>query len=179
VDAVCRKLGVQRPCRTHEEPVTPGREGKLFTPGTPLRAVESGHTAADLICECELVPTERVEAAIVAGAVTLDDVRRDSRLGMGPCQGGFCTYRAAGLLQERRQPAVLDTNLALRDFLQERWKGLRPILWGQQLQQARLDELIYLGIMNADHLDTGDRISPLTDFYYQDTPQSAGPVRPG
>ena len=180
VDAVCRKLGVQRPCRTHEERVTPGREGRLFTPGTPLRAVESEHTTGDLICECELVPSERVEAAIASGAVTLDDVRRDSRLGMGPCQGGFCTYRAAGLLQERRQPAVRETNLALRDFLQERWKGLRPILWGQQLQQARLDELIYLGIMNADHLDTGDRTSPLTDFYYyQETPQSAGPARAG
>ena len=28
----------------------------------------------------------------------LDDIRRTLRLGMGPCQGGFCIYRATGIL---------------------------------------------------------------------------------
>ena len=36
----------------------------------------------------------------MAGAQTIDDIRRDVRLGMGPCQGGFCTFRAAGILHE-------------------------------------------------------------------------------
>ena len=57
-------------------------------------------------------------------------------------------------------------NLLLSDFLQERWKGLTPILWGAQLKQARLDELIYLSLMNADHLPDGERASPLTEFYH-------------
>ncbi|HRV08565.1 MAG TPA: hypothetical protein P5568_08855, partial [Acidobacteriota bacterium] len=43
-------------------------------------------------------------------------------------------------------------NLLLRDFMQERWQGVLPVLWGTQLQQARLDELLYLSLMNADHL---------------------------
>jgi glycerol-3-phosphate dehydrogenase len=66
----------------------------------------------------------------------------------------------------------------LLDFLQERWKGLQPVLWGQQLHQARLDELIYLGIMNADHLETGGRKSPLTDFYLDEASGPPDPQRP-
>jgi hypothetical protein len=38
-------------------------------------------------------------------------------------------------------------------------------LWGQQLKQERLDELIYLGVLNADHLPDDGATSPLTDFY--------------
>jgi glycerol-3-phosphate dehydrogenase len=60
-------------------------------------------------------------------------------------------------------------NLLLHDFLQERWKGLVPILWGQQLKQERLDELIYLSLMNADHLPVGNKQSPLTEFFRTDT----------
>ena len=56
-------------------------------------------------------------------------------------------------------------NLLLRDFLQERWKGVTPILWGRQLKQERLDELIYLSLMNADHLPADEAGSPLTEFY--------------
>jgi glycerol-3-phosphate dehydrogenase len=165
VDEVCRRLGVTRPCRTHLETLPGAEERSLFTISRPLREVEKQHRLYDLICECELVTQDRVEAVIAAGAVTLDDVRRHVRLGMGPCQGGFCTYRTIGLLHEMRDLPVEETNLALRDFLQERWKGLPPVLWGSQLQQARLDELIYLGIMDAEQLPTGDRRSPMTDFY--------------
>ena len=64
---------------------------------------------------------------------------------------------------------VEDANLLLRDFLQERWKGLTPILWAQQLKQERLDELIYLSLLNADHLPDGDRQGPLSTFWRFDT----------
>ncbi|MBI5653684.1 MAG: hypothetical protein HZC40_25030 [Chloroflexi bacterium] len=56
-------------------------------------------------------------------------------------------------------------NLLLRDFLQERWKGLLPILWGRQLKQERLDELIYLCLMNAAHLPDAQAASPMSEFY--------------
>lgn len=98
-------------------------------------------------------------------AKTFDDIRRDTRLGMGPCQGGFCSYRATGILHTLRRPPIEETNVALRDFLQERWKGLMPILWGPQLKQERLDELIYLTVMNADHLP-GEKASRLGPAMY-------------
>jgi glycerol-3-phosphate dehydrogenase len=159
VDLACKKLGTQRPCRTHLEPLPdPHKSGGHHSLAGRLAEVEENQAYGELICECELVTRQEVEEAILhAGARTIDDVRRDVRLGMGPCQGGFCTFRAAGILHELQskrgdQIDAQGTNTALRDFLQERWKGLLPVLWGQQLRQERLDELIYLDLLNADHL---------------------------
>ncbi len=57
-----------------------------------------------LVCECELMPRRRlVEAAERRPGMSLDDIRRALRLGMGPCQGGFCTYRAIGHPPRRRR----------------------------------------------------------------------------
>jgi glycerol-3-phosphate dehydrogenase len=44
------------------------------------------------------------------------------------------------------------SNDALLHFLQERWKGLTPVLWGDQLRQARIDELIYEGVLGVQRL---------------------------
>lgn len=46
------------------------------------------------------------------------------------------------------------TNKALVDFLQERWKGVQSVLWGQHLRQMQLDEGIYLGLLGLDKLPT-------------------------
>jgi glycerol-3-phosphate dehydrogenase len=166
VDLACQKLGVQRPCRTHLEPLPESKQQTGHYLGMPLAHIEKNAAYGQLICECELVSSSEVERAINTGAKTIDDVRRDVRLGMGPCQGGFCTYRVAGLLHKLRHSRVEDTNVALRDFLQERWKGLLPILWGQQLRQERLTELIYIGLLNADHLP-GPHSSPLSPELYE------------
>ena len=42
-------------------------------------------------------------------------------------------------------------------------------MWGRQLKQERLDELIYLSLMNADHLPDAGEESPLSEFYRFDT----------
>ena len=47
----------------------------------------------------------------------LDDIRRSLRLGMGPCQGGFCIYRATGILHGVEQLDALQANDSLRYFL--------------------------------------------------------------
>ena len=221
VDQAVLHLGKRKPCVTAETPV-PGTEQGFYWLGHRLHEVEEEHLQGQLVCECELVTRAMLEnAARNNPTVTLDDLRRDVRLGMGPCQGGFCTYRAVGILHEvgsqesevgsqkpvlsedegseiggRRseardqdwdvaylqspahnaqyptsntQPPSFNPNLLLRDFLQERWKGVVPILWGQQLKQERLDELIYLSLMNADHLPADTDSSPLSDFYTFDT----------
>jgi len=43
----------------------------------------------------------------------------------------------------------------LLDFVQERWKGVQPILYGDQLRQARLDDWIFQGILDVAHLPGG------------------------
>jgi glycerol-3-phosphate dehydrogenase len=162
VDLVCAKLKVERDCRTHLEQIVIDHDSKRYHHlGARLAKVEKEQLFGELVCECELATVDEVAQAITSGqARSLDDVRRDVRLGMGPCQGGFCTYRIAGMLHDFTKTPVTSTNAALRDFLQSRWKGLLPILWGQQLRQERLDELIYLSTLNVDHLP-GPRFSRL------------------
>ena len=167
VDLICQKLSVDRPCRTADEPLStePGKN-HFHSLGDRLAKIEALGDYNGLVCECELATVAEVQIAIETNhAQTIDDIRRDVRLGMGPCQGGFCTYRVAGMLQQMRSDPVEKINLALREFLQERWKGLMPVLWGQQLRQECLDELIYLSILNVDHLP-GLNHSPLSSENY-------------
>jgi glycerol-3-phosphate dehydrogenase len=174
VDLVCKKLGRSRPCRTHLEtlplpPYIANKSGRLrfYQSGERLKEIEEQRTYGELICECELATVDEVSHAIIQEHVrTIEDIRRDVRLGMGPCQGGFCTYRATGLLHRLRKLPVLETNLALHDFLQERWKGVLPILWGQQLRQERLNELIYISLFNSDHLP-GPQSGTLSPVLYE------------
>jgi anaerobic glycerol-3-phosphate dehydrogenase B subunit len=175
VDLVCKKLGVERECRTHLEAL-PGANGHGYHfLGTRLAHTEKNEAYGNLVCECELATYEDVRDAIIRGqAKTIDDIRREVRLGMGPCQGGFCNYRAAGMLHDLRSTPVEQANTALYDFLQERWKGLLPILWGRQLKQERLDELIYLSVLNVDHLPFS-KSSPLAGDRYEVDPQDVLP----
>jgi glycerol-3-phosphate dehydrogenase len=165
-DLVCRKLGTQRPCRTAETALKGHESWGYFHLGGRIAAIEHGERAGEqIVCECELITRPQVEASLAHNPrPILNDLRRDLRLGMGPCQGGFCAYRAAGLLHEREQlqtgqasptrgsnPAPA-AGKALVDFLQERWKGILPVLWGQSLRQVQLDEGIYLGLLGLDKL---------------------------
>jgi glycerol-3-phosphate dehydrogenase len=153
VDAVCTQLGVERPSRTAEEPLTGSEDGRFYFLGSRLRAREPVPQSEEIICECELVTRRRLEAAIERRrTANLDDIRRILRVGMGPCQGGFCIYRATGILHAVERLDHRAANSALLDFLQERWKGDYPILYGDQLRQARLDDWIFQGLLGVQHL---------------------------
>jgi glycerol-3-phosphate dehydrogenase len=153
VDAVCVHLGVDRPCRTHEEPLAGSEERRLYWLGSRVRAREPVPQSEEIICECELITRDRLKAAMVRRQTTnLDDIRRTLRLGMGPCQGGFCIYRATGILHAFEHLDQRAANSSLLDFLQERWKGVYPILHGDQLRQARLDDWIFQGLLAVQHL---------------------------
>jgi glycerol-3-phosphate dehydrogenase len=157
VDAVCEHFGVERPCRTHLEPLPDSADGNHYWLGARLAAPEPVPQAEEIICECELVTRRRLEEAIAQRATSsLDDLRRTVRLGMGPCQGGFCIYRAAGILHAVRGVDSETANTALRNFLQERWKGVHPVLYGDQLRQARLDDWIFQGILDVGHLPAAE-----------------------
>ena len=86
------------------------------------------------------------------GSHNLDDIRRNLRLGMGPCQGGFCIYRATGILHGLDRSTARRRPRPCGAFLEERWKGVWPILYGDQLRQARLDDWIFQGILDVEHL---------------------------
>ncbi|MGH3026676.1 MAG: FAD-dependent oxidoreductase, partial [Gaiellaceae bacterium] len=135
VDAVCEMLGAHRPCTTASEPLPGSEQGTNYHLGERLARKEQGLREEQIVCECELVSREKLEQTLGrTGSTNLDDIRRQLRLGMGPCQGGFCNYRATGILHEIDELCAEDANRALLDFLQERWKGSWPILYGDQLR---------------------------------------------
>lgn len=152
VDLACAQLKTSRPCTTAQTRIDPP-EAKFHTLGQRLNEVEHHPTKPEVICECELVTRAQIESALQnSGSQVLNDLRRDLRVGMGPCQAGFCGYRAAGILHERGPAQPATTNSVLIEFLQERWKGLRPVMWGSNLQQLELDLNIYRNLLGADRL---------------------------
>ena len=153
VDAMCAQLGHDRPCTTAD--VRPPGQGdkEPYALGSRLQAREETLQDEQLICECELIGRSKLEEGMRArGTTNLDDLRRLLRLGMGPCQGGFCIYRATGILHGVDRLDGAEAAASLRGFLQERWKGVYPILYGDQLRQARLDDWIFQGLLDVEHL---------------------------
>jgi glycerol-3-phosphate dehydrogenase len=153
VDAMCRQLGEDRPCTTASTRPPDNEDGQLYSLGSRLRRREATLQDEQLICECELIGRTRLEETLRRrGTTNLDDVRRSLRLGMGPCQGGFCIYRATGILHGVGRLDGSEASESLRGFLQERWKGMWPILYGDQLRQARLDDWIFQGLLDVEHV---------------------------
>jgi len=76
--------------------------GSFSTPSTP----------DTVVCRCENVSSETLDAAIDAGCDTLGAVKRKTRLGMGPCQGRYCVPVALSQLSSRRGRAPEEFDIA-------------------------------------------------------------------
>jgi glycerol-3-phosphate dehydrogenase, anaerobic, A subunit len=156
VDQMCEQMGETRACKTADEAVPGSESGRMYTLDRRLSEVESTGTAPgseQIICECELITKSKLEAAMEGlGEFTLDDVRRQVRLGMGTCQGGFCASRAAGIAHEAGKIDAGGAGELLRKFMEHRWIGLWPILYGRQVRQCALDNWIYEGTLDIEHL---------------------------
>ena len=153
VDLATRKLGQQTSCRTESVALPDSESQRFYWLGSRQEQAEGADPDDPLICECELVSRRDIEAAVARRPNwQLDDLRRALRVGMGPCQGGFCAFRVAAMLHQGGQYDREAANLSLRNFIQERWKGTRLLGWGDQLRQTRLDEWIFQGILDVGHL---------------------------
>lgn len=168
-DVVAAKLGNTTPCRTARESLLPEipeyvckQAAGLLPSGAAdkmldrlgenikevLLMIERDPSKAQLLCECEMVCSAEIEwVASEADTHHLADIRRKTRLGMGTCQGAFCTYRALPILwQQKGKYESLPEEL--NRFLNQRWKGIRPVLWGQQLRETELTRAIYSSILH-------------------------------
>jgi glycerol-3-phosphate dehydrogenase len=153
VDAMEEQTGDHHACRTADE-ICPGNEpGKFFTLPHRLKDREQDRLQEQIICECELI-TRPMLAKLLAEFpnATLDDLRRQLRLGMGPCQGGFCSSRAASVAFQEGAVDIERATGLLRLFLTNRWYGLWPVLHGDQARQAALDDWILQGLLDVAHL---------------------------
>ncbi len=61
-----------------------------------------------IVCRCEDVTLGEIRRAIAEGATTLDEIRRITRAGMGPCQGRTCRQLIASELARRTGKPVAE-----------------------------------------------------------------------
>ena len=162
VDAMEKQLGTPHACRTAAEACPGGSTdgtAHTYTVTHRLHDREQDRMHDQILCECELMSRRMFTDKLVElPNGSLDDLRRQLRLGMGPCQGGFCTMRAAGVAHE---VGAVDTERAtglLRLFLKNRWLGLWPILYGDQVRQTALDNWIFSGTLDVEHLPQGAEV---------------------
>ena len=143
-DLICKKMGRDGSCSTHLKPLP----GATRPTGLKERLKQFSKDRGEILCDCELVQRKEIEEVFGAEKLKdLQDILHRTRLSKGTCQGGFCVYRLLGVLHDLRM-AEGDSNKILKGFLEERWKGLRPILWGTALKEEELIESIYKGIFN-------------------------------
>ncbi|MDR1856235.1 MAG: anaerobic glycerol-3-phosphate dehydrogenase subunit A [Desulfovibrio sp.] len=168
-DLVAKRLGVNAPCATARTPLSPPpsrsdmeKASKIFPVSALRQAAERQGAAfpklvkglaegrgAEFLCECEMVSRAEVElTAMESPAFNLNDIRVRTRIGMGTCQGAFCPLRSMGALHAAGIREDLDPRRELSRFLGERWKGLRPALWGVQVQEIELSREIYGATFN-------------------------------
>jgi glycerol-3-phosphate dehydrogenase len=171
-DKVCAQLGVTARCRTAEEamldetPATDLEQAKRYFPAYSVnravsrlgpklaevvKVMETSPAKRQLLCECEMVTLAEVEVmAADPTSYSLEDVRRKTRMGMGTCQGAFCGFRGVGVAAKNDLITGKAAPQLLEDFLEARWNGIRPVLWGHQLREAELMRGIYAAALNID-----------------------------
>jgi glycerol-3-phosphate dehydrogenase len=153
VNAMEDQLGTHHPCRTADELCEGQTPGHNYVITHRLKDREADRLQDQIICECELMSRQMfVDLLEEFPHATLDDLRRQLRLGMGPCQGGFCSTRATGLAYAAGRIDIERATGLLRLFLTNRWIGLWPILSGDQVRQTALDDWILQGLLDIEHL---------------------------
>lgn len=168
-DLACQKLGIDKKCDTDVVPL-PGSEetdsqikAKMhddiysdltastsriaeigrhgtFTKDIPHETIED----RALVCECEEVSAGEVKFAVDKLHVhNLMNLRRRTRIGMGTCQAGLCACRASCVLCQVGNNKPEEELADLASFMQERWKGMQPVAWGDTLKENQLTLKIY------------------------------------
>ena len=186
-DAVAKNLGNTAACTTGVRPLPGASHSDVYAPQVSIPVSGSakyrhGERAAKfladdkkqnaVICECEMVTRGEIEYAVHnLNAMDLVDLRRRTRIGMGPCQGKLCACRAAGIVSE-----ITGEDHALKsvgEFMQERWKGVRPILWGDTLREADLSYWLFNSLLGYQQLpaqvDSSDPTTLAVDAMNRET----------
>jgi glycerol-3-phosphate dehydrogenase len=150
-DLVCEKLGVTKPCITAQRGLYEGESSPFYSQVDRLERM-NGRVPGHMLCECELVGQEDILEILpeLKGRADLTDLQHRTRLGMGPCQGGFCSMRAVGLMAQEGMFEKESPHEVLSRFLSRRFKGILPVLWKDQWREEQLNYGLYATLFNLD-----------------------------
>ena len=176
-DLVCHKLNINAECRTHIEPLlmeiptdsdnnyikkyfpsfnlhgTISRLGENFDDF--LNILKANPEKGQIICECERVSIAEIETvASLKTSRNFGDIRRKTRLGMGTCQGAFCSSRMAAISLAKgffpNKDGKKTFESLSKNFIEARFRGIRPVFWGNQIRETELMRSIYGSLLNID-----------------------------
>ncbi|XPV77524.1 MAG: FAD-dependent oxidoreductase [Desulfovibrio sp.] len=191
-DMVCRKIGVTAPCLTRTAILPSSGMGRWTEPGLGPKEWIRKRSADDImLCECEMISKEGVNAIVenignAGGESLIQTIGMRSRVGKGPCQGGFCGLRITGHLYDEQLVDQSQGLHELRHFVERRWRGFSPVLWGLGAIQADLQEALYCGALDfelegntetfgCDVSECGDSITDkIAEQFAENVPDSAG-----
>ena len=166
-DLVCKKLNKTDRCVTAEKALPGSSESRAETnskvislPSTirysavyrhgsrATRLLDKERLDRSLVCECEAVTAGEVRYAVDELSVNnLVDLRRRTRVGMGTCQAELCACRAAGLMTRFEVATPRQSTTQLASFMEERWRGIEPIAWGDAIREADFTSWIYYSLL--------------------------------
>ncbi len=169
-DLVCKKLNKHADCVTATQPLPGSSESRLETnkrvislPSTirysavyrhgsrATRLLHSERLDRSLVCECEAVTAGEVRYAVDELSVNnLVDLRRRTRVGMGTCQAELCACRAAGLMARFGVATPRQSTTQLASFMEERWRGIEPIAWGEAMREADFTSWVYYSLLGLN-----------------------------
>ena len=182
-DLVCKKLNKSAECKTATTALpgsnqsdeetkkqivslpAPIRISALYRHGQrATRLLEKERLDYSLICECEAVTAGEVRYAVDELKVNnLVDLRRRTRVGMGTCQAELCACRAAGLMARFQVATPRQSTVQLASFMEERWRGIEPIAWGDAIREAEFTSWIYFSLLGLND------VQPLAEQAQQGT----------
>jgi glycerol-3-phosphate dehydrogenase len=158
-DLVAQRLNNSRPCKTATEVLPAADPARWTEPGFAPREWFRKQDPTDaILCECEMVPQSAVHSIIksapgIETEVNMQSIGVRSRVGKGSCQGSFCSIRINSWLYEQEIYRSRRGLLHTRHYVAERFKGIRPILWGEQMPQMELAEALHCGLMGLDLIE--------------------------
>jgi glycerol-3-phosphate dehydrogenase len=166
-DLICKKLGRSAECRTHTDPLI-GAEKEVDVDQLASKFGIYPHVAAKLaylygtkasdvlmlteenpqykmeVCNCESIPEAAIRYSIRnEWAKTMNDVRRRTRVAMGPCQGCSCIHKVAAIVGDELKLSAEVLMGDMKNLVEERWRGKRPLLLGKQLVQEEVLQSSY------------------------------------
>lgn len=174
VDLICQKLKITAESTTHNkflpggdvipDVVETAREYKLdsylvsrliYRHGSrALRILDSIRQHPEwgtLLCGCEPVTEAEVRYVVEHEmAFTLSDVRRRTRLSMGPCQGMNCVLPASSILSTLRPDIANDPLQITKDFSQAWWWNRACVMNADQLKQEELNQSLMFATNGLD-----------------------------
>ncbi len=169
-DLVCKKLNVSKKCETADRTLPGSDESRdeinkkivnipktisssaVYRHGTRAKPMlENERLDRSLVCECEAVTAGEVRYAVDNLDINnLVDLRRRTRVGMGTCQAELCACRAAGLMARFDVATPRQSTMQLNSFMEERWRGIQPIAWGEAMRESEFTSWIYQSLLGLN-----------------------------